>query len=101
VQLGWIWTDNLRPVLEQASLLLGYSFDDSDWTAVDFGLSGTDSEQGPWFDYPVGPSTLHVALEPGASEMVQVLLDGVPKRVAARLEWTSSLMRDYHVRPSH
>jgi len=101
VQLGWIWTDNLRPFLELASTLVGYSFDDSDWTAVSAGVPGTDSEDGPWFDYPIGPSLLHVALEPGASEMVQLMLDAVPDRVADRLQWTSDIMRDYLVRPGH
>lgn len=54
VDLGWIWTDNLRPLLVELSLLVGYGFDDSDWIAVENGVGGTDSEAGPWFEYPVG-----------------------------------------------
>ncbi len=72
MDFGWIWTDNLRPLLVETGLLASYPFEESDWIAVDHGLAMTDSEAGPWFDYPVGHIMVSMALEPGAGEMVSV-----------------------------
>ena len=38
VDLGWIWTGNLRPFLVELGRLTGYGFDDSDWIAVEYGI---------------------------------------------------------------
>lgn len=65
---GWVWADNLRPLLVELGLLAGYQFDDSDWLAVEHGITATDCEAGPWFDYPVGHFHVSIALEPGADE---------------------------------
>ena len=48
MNLGWIWTGNLRPFLVELGRLIGYGFDDSDWTAVEYRIQGTDSEAAPW-----------------------------------------------------
>ena len=47
MDLGWIWTDNLLPLLLELAQLTGYRFDDSDWIAVEHGVRETDSETGP------------------------------------------------------
>ena len=75
MDLGWIWTGNLRPLLVEPGRLTGDGFDDSDWIAVEYGIQGTDSEAGPWFSYPVGRIGVRLALEPGADEMVTVKLE--------------------------
>ena len=87
VNLGWIRTDNLRPLLAELSPLVGYGFDDSDWIAVEHGIRGTDSEAGPWFEYPVGRIGARLALEPGADEMVSVQLDGASKSEQQKIRW--------------
>jgi hypothetical protein len=89
MNVGWIWTANLRPFAETASRLLGHTFDDLDCAAVTAGLPGTDSEHGPWFAYPLGDVQLLVAHEPGADEMVSVRLDPLADR--------ADIMRDHHV----
>lgn len=38
----------------QLGLLVGYRFDNLDWIAVEYGVTASDSEASPWFDYPVG-----------------------------------------------
>jgi hypothetical protein len=38
MHLGWIWTDNLRPMVFEIALLVGYEFDDPDWIAVEHGM---------------------------------------------------------------
>ena len=95
MNVGWIWTPNLRPFAETASRLLDYTFDDSDWAAVSAGLPGTNSEEGPWFSYPIGDVQLLVAYEPGADEMVSVRLDDLPDR--ADIALLGDIMRDYQV----
>ena len=47
MNLGWIWTGNLRPFLVELGRLTGYGFDDSDRITVEYGIQGTDSEAGP------------------------------------------------------
>jgi hypothetical protein len=98
VNLGWIWTDNLRPLLVELGLLVGYRFDDSDWGAVDYGVQGTDSEAGPWFDYPVGRLSVAMALEPGADEIVSVTVTGAAESDQERLRWLADVMRSWHLR---
>lgn len=52
---GWVFTENLRPLCEVVSDLIGYAFDDSDWQAIDHGLSTTDDDRptADWFVYPL------------------------------------------------
>jgi hypothetical protein len=97
MNLGWIWADNLPPLLVELALLAGYRFDDSDWLAVERGLRGTDSEAGPWFEYPLGRISVAVALEPGADEMVAAKLDGASESEQDKIRWLGSLMRNWHL----
>lgn len=97
MNVGWIWTANLRPFVQVLSRDVGYQFDASDWIAIEFGLGGTDSEAGPWFDYPIGGLTLSVALEPGACEMVTIRIDGDTSSTSTRIDWLADLMRCYDV----
>src|SRR5260370_13132536 len=70
VDLGWIWTGNLRPLAAELALLTGYQFSDSDWIAIEYGVQQTDSEACQWVWYPVGRLLVTLALEPGADEAV-------------------------------
>jgi hypothetical protein len=97
MDLGWIWTDNLRPLLVELSLLVGYGFDDSDWMAVENGVGGTDSEAGPWFEYPVGRIGVMLTLEPGAGEMMSVKFDEASKSEEEKIRWLGDLMRNWHL----
>jgi hypothetical protein len=96
MNVGWVWTNNLQPFLEVVSRLLDYDFDDLDWVAVQAGLPGTDSERGPWFDYPIGEVAVHVAYEPGADEMVTLRLDPVDDRDDITL--VAEMARTYELR---
>lgn len=97
MDLGWIWTDNLRPLFAELAQLVGYQFDDSDWLAIEHGVQGTDSEAGRWFAYPVGSIVVSLALEPGADEMVQVRVDGAADSRTERIGWLASLLRSWHL----
>jgi hypothetical protein len=96
VDLGWIWTDNLRALFAELALLAGYQFDDSDWIAVEYGIQGTDSEAGPWFDYPVGQIVVTLALEPGADEVVSVKVGRAAGSERQQIGWLGDLMRSWH-----
>jgi hypothetical protein len=98
VNVGWIWTVNLQPFLEIVSHEVGYAFAASDWTAIELGLTGTDSEHGPWFDYPVGQLAVNVAFEPGAHEMVSIRIDGDTTKTETKIRWLTELLRDYELR---
>jgi hypothetical protein len=51
MDIGWIWADNLCPLFVELAVLAAYGFDDSDWTVVEHGVRGTDSDAGPWFGF--------------------------------------------------
>ncbi len=95
--VGWIWTDNLRPLLVELGLLVSYRFDDSDWIAVEYGLAGTDSESGPWFEYPIGHLMAKMALEPGADEMTSVLVEGATAAELQKIRWLGDMVRNWHL----
>lgn len=57
----------------------------------------TESEQGPWFEYPIGGISVQVALEPGASEMVSVTVDGASSGDREMCEWLANIMRNWHL----
>lgn len=97
MNVGWIWSDNLRPLLEILSHAVAYAFDDSDWAAFEAGMADTDSERGPWFEFPVAGVLVRAALEPGAGEMTSIVVDGVDEATSERLAWTGALLRDYHL----
>ncbi|MFF8883134.1 hypothetical protein [Streptomyces flaveolus] len=62
---GWIWGRNLRAFLELLSRYAGYTFDETDWAAVEAGVQDTDDETSEgWYSYPlVGTlAALEVAL---------------------------------------
>jgi hypothetical protein len=97
VDLGWIWTGNLRPLLIEIGLLASYRFDESDWIAIEHGLAMTDSEAGPWFDYPVGHILVSAALEPGASEVAFIRVDEATDTELEKIRWLGDLMRNWHL----
>jgi hypothetical protein len=98
VDLGWIWTANLRPFLEVVGRLVTYKLEDWDWDAVSFGIESTDSERGPWFEWPIGDATVLLALEPGADEMVMVSVRRIDGSARQLLGFAADLMRAYDVR---
>lgn len=94
MDLGWIWTDNLRPLVAELAQLVGYQCDDGDWLAIEHGIQGTDSETDRWFEYPVGSMAVLLALEPGADEMVQVRVDGATGSQTERTGWLDAHSTD-------
>jgi hypothetical protein len=97
VDIGWIWADNLRPLLVEIGLLASCRFDKSDWTAVEHGLAITNSESGPWFEYPVGHILVSMALEPDAGEAASVRVDAATDAELEKARWLGDLMRNWHL----
>jgi hypothetical protein len=80
---SWIWHFNLRRFLELVSFYAGYSFDDSDWLAVEAGLQELNGEN-ETFVYPImGRPELRVSLstDPGSGAEVTVRITGRPDRI--------------------
>ena len=73
-----------------------YPFCDSDWAAIEHGISSTDAEAGRWFGYSLGRITVRVAREPGAGEMASVAVDGVADSEQRLTGWLGDIMRDWH-----
>ena len=94
MNLGWIWTSNLRSFMTELAPIGGYRFDDSDWAAIDHGVRGTDPEVGMWFDYPLGRLTAKVGLENGH---VLVEVNGEQNEDCCRLTCITDLMRNWYL----
>jgi hypothetical protein len=58
-----ITPEKLRPCLERAAALCGYTFDDWDWDTIRFALEETDRQQGHWFTYPFEGTQYRLVLE--------------------------------------
>lgn len=98
VDLGRMWTNNLRPFAVELARMAGYPFSDSDWIALEHGIRETDAEDSHWFEYPLGRLTIRVALESGANEMVIVSVSGAPTgNEQQRIGWLGDIMRDWHL----
>lgn len=86
---GWIFESNLLPLCESIAEFAEYTFDESDWLAIETALPTTDVERSDWYEYPlVGPVplTLFVAADPGSC-VVFVRIAGNPdSRLRAQIE---------------
>ncbi len=75
---NWIYEENLKPLLETLSSLVGYSFDESDWVAVSTGIINTNDEEDKWYKYQlIGKQAVEIAIaiEPGSC-VIHVQLQG-------------------------
>jgi hypothetical protein len=94
----WIMEETLLPWLAIVAGAVKYSSDANDWDALRFGVRNTDVERDTWYEYPLGPATVRVALDPG-SAVVAVSVDGADHvtaelATATRIAQTYPLSRD-------
>ncbi|MFJ4983925.1 hypothetical protein ACIP9H_09055 [Streptomyces sp. NPDC088732] len=99
---GWVYTENLRPLCEVVSGLAGHAFDDSDWQAVEYGLSTTDDDRptADWFRYPlVGRRRVDLCLarSTGGSVVSLRLLGDADEALAARADAVIGVLAQYWV----
>jgi hypothetical protein len=96
---GWIWSSNVRPLMEMISKVVEYDFDDSDWLAVSTGLPDTDDEQADgWFAYPlVGVRQVEVRLAHavGGNEVSVEVSDIADERTRESIELLLSVFARY------
>lgn len=60
---SWIIREDLASFLLALSLVNKYPFDQSDWDAIEYGLSLTDEQRDKWFEYELqGQSIIKVRL---------------------------------------
>lgn len=85
------------PARDRARAVAGYPFRDSDRDAIENGIRDTDAEAGPWFGYPLGRITVTVALEPGASEMASVTVDGTADSEQQAIALLGDIVRNWHL----
>jgi hypothetical protein len=100
----WIWSGNLHPMFQVLGQVAGYVFEESDWSAVEFGIAGTNSERELWFAYPlIGATRLDVEVawgDPvaGGDEVVVRIANHLDEVAAARVQTVWSLLNQYEVR---
>lgn len=98
----WVWPGNLRPFIETVSRWIGYDFDDSDWSALEYGLVSTDNDAGRWFTYPlVGDPILEMSVaQNDGGEPVSVRVDapaGVQDDLHSRIRAAADIFNTFRV----
>ena len=97
---NWVYADNLRPFLLTLGWFVGYAFDDDGWSAIRFGVEGTDEEADRWFDYKFeGKSSarFRLAVDPGTS-VVHARVE-VPAVAEPKVEAALSIFQHFRVQP--
>lgn len=97
---SWIWKENLLAFLLILSDISFYSFDESDWEAVKYGLTGTSDEQNIWFDYNFAgriPISLKLANDPEEDLIVYNL--SYPDRLKEKLDLLEDIVSSFMVTP--
>ena len=99
MELGWIWTKNLRPFLELVAQVNGHRLTDNDWDLCTHGVVGTDSERGPWFEYRLAEAAIIVRLahEPHAARLTNVKLEAVPEAARSAVALVTEIARQYQL----
>jgi hypothetical protein len=81
--------------------LADYQLSDSDWTAIDYGIRHTSSDDDQWFEYPIGHITVKAALETGADELLIVDVTGATRDEQQQIGWLGDVLWNWHLtRPS-
>ena len=95
---GWVLLGNLRVLMFWVAYYVGYSFEDSDWAAVQAALPATNSEQASgWFDYPlIGSPPLRVwlAQTPGDTPVSIRITGDMDPSLEARFETLIHVLQD-------
>ncbi len=95
---GWVWPSNVEPLLRWVSLFVGYSFDDSDWQALEAALPSTDAEAADgWYDYPLmgtPPVQVYLARNVGASPVMVRVVGTMDPVLEARIDTLVSVLAD-------
>jgi hypothetical protein len=109
---GWIWEDNLRTAFEAFSIVVGYGFDDSDWLAIEHGVTNSDAESDVWCDYtipidltrtPSGAEHAHmrcdVARDVGSSVfLVRITAEADSPELQSKLDTVMMMCSEFHLR---
>lgn len=87
---GWVWSGNVRPLIEMVSDTIGYAFDDSDWLAISDALPDTDDEEDDgWYVYPLmggPPVELRLAQAVGGGEVSVQLIGSTNEELRGKVE---------------
>jgi|HubBroStandDraft_1064217.scaffolds.fasta_scaffold337671_2 hypothetical protein len=95
---GWILPGNVHTLMFWIAHYVGYSFDDSEWQAVQAALPGTDAEKDSgWYDYPLlgEPAlTVWLAENPGDTPVSVRVTGDMDAVLAARVETVIHVLQD-------
>jgi hypothetical protein len=95
---GWVWPSNVEPLLRWVSLYVGYSFDLTDWQAVEAALPATDADAADgWYDYPLAgtpPVQVNLAQNVGALPVMVRVVGEMDPVLEARIDTLVSVLAD-------
>jgi hypothetical protein len=94
---GWVWRENLQPLLEMASYLVAYRLDPMDLEAVSAGLDGSDADGDVWFEYPLGDVTLVLAVQRDGDEVLVKASGAQDGRFADRFALLLTVFASYRL----
>lgn len=95
---GWVYEENLKPLLETVSLFVDYHFGSWNWLAISNGLIETDAEQDQWYEYQlIGSRTVDLKMaNDSGSSVVMIQLQSEPK-IEEKIQIAAALFQHYRV----
>ena len=80
--------------------IVSYSFDESDWDAVSYGLVGTSNEENIWFDYSlVGRVLFSIKLANDPEQELIIYNMTFPDQLREKLELMEHIVSNFMITP--
>ena len=99
---NWIDEENLLAFLNILAHIVSYDFVTQDWKAIQFGLSGTNSERDVWFEY-ILPGKLDLELKLAKEEGTSVIMYSfdLPEGLENIYEFLVYIIQDFKLTSLH
>lgn len=72
----WTWKHKLGAVLTMLSLVMSRSFSPEELAYVKYELTGSNYDEGKWFDWPIGELSLKMATDKDDPDIIHLSVRG-------------------------
>jgi hypothetical protein len=98
-QGGWIQEENLLPFLLILSRMASYDFDQVDWKAIQFGLSGTHYEGKIWFNYILpGEHDIEIRLAKEEGTALVFFDVAIPEELECKFDFMIDILQEFSLK---
>jgi len=99
----WIFEQNLLPTLLILSHIVGYAFDEDEFTAIEYGLTGTSDEKNIWWTYQfIGDKTIDIRFARDEDNKDIIFIDLLfDKDLVGQVGLTIYIAQDFNLQSIH